>query len=197
MPVATDAGTRREATRRRLVEALEARLAEKSFAEVTVEDVMASAGLTRTAFYRYFPDLESLLLESVREIVAEVRKAATVWLDAPSEGDPATGLYEAARGLAEVWSKHGRVLLAVNEAAVAGERVRAAWHGAIEAFVAPVTARLGALGRGGVHAEETARALVWMNERYLLETVGRGRDVPIGTAAAVLNGIWAAVLASL
>ena len=189
-------GTRREQTKRRLVEAAEALLADRAFADVTVEDVMASAGLTRTAFYRYFPDLEALLIDSVREVVAEVRTAAAKWLEA--SGGPNEGLRDAAIGLAEVWQRHGRLLLAVNEAAVAGERVRAAWHNAIDGFVQPVTSRIEALSGGrAAHAPETARALVWMNERYLLETYGRGRGIPVDVAADVLADIWRAVLADL
>ncbi|HET9691800.1 MAG TPA: TetR/AcrR family transcriptional regulator [Acidimicrobiales bacterium] len=197
MPVtAGGVATRREQTRRRLVEATEVLLTERSFAEITVEDVMASAGLTRTAFYRYFPHLEALLLESVREIVGEVHAAAARWLEA--SGDLEEGLVDAAAGLAEVWARHGRVLLAVNEAAVAGERVRAAWHSAIDAFVEPVTARIEELSGGRApHALETARALVWMIERYLLETYGRGRGVPTSVAATVLADIWRPVLAAV
>ncbi len=187
---------RREATQRSLVQVTEALLAERSFAEVTVEDVMAAAGLTRTAFYRYFPDLEALLLAGLTEIRAELARAAAVWLEADAT-DADTALDPAATGLAEVYQRHGRMLLAFAEAAAAGGEVRAAWHDTVEAFVEPVRRRLDDLAGGErPHSGETARALVWMIERYFLETYGRGRDVPPSVAGRVIADIWRAAVRS-
>jgi AcrR family transcriptional regulator len=184
---------RREATQRALVEATEALLATRSFGEVTVEDVMSSAGLTRTAFYRYFPDLEAVLLAGLVDIREELAAAAARWLD--PDADPDNGLEAAATGLAEVYQRHGRMLLAFAEAATGGGAVQAAWHDAVEAFVEPVRQRLDAVGGGRLpHSGEAARALVWMNERYLLETYGRGREVPPEVAGTVLAYIWRGAL---
>ena len=183
---------RREATARRIVDATESLLATRSFAEVTVEDVMASAGLTRTAFYRYFPDLEAVLLAGLVDIRTELSVAADRWLAAGA--DPDAGLAAAATGLAEVYRRHGRMLLAFAEAAVGGGRVQRAWRETVESFVQPVEGRITAVGGDVADAHETARALVWMNERYLLETYGRGPAVEPEVVGRVLAAIWHAAI---
>lgn len=185
---------RRAATARRLVAATEGLLAQRSFVEVTVEDVMASAGLTRTAFYRYFPDLEAVLLAGLVDIRAEVAVAADRWLAGGDDADD--GLDAAAVGLADVYRRHGRMLLAFAEAAVGGGEVQDAWRATVTSFVEPVARRFAEVaGRLG-DAHETARALVWMNERYLLETYGRGAGPDPEVTGRVLAGIWRAVLRS-
>ena len=53
---------RRAATEQAILDATEALFEERPFWELNVEDVMATAGLGRTAFYRYFHDLESVVV---------------------------------------------------------------------------------------------------------------------------------------
>jgi hypothetical protein len=38
--------------------------------------------------------------------------------------------------------------------------------------------------------DQVARALVWMTERYLLETYGRGAGIPAQVAAETLAELW-------
>lgn len=181
---------------RAILDATESLLDTGSFHALTVEDVMRAAGLTRTAFYRYFPDLESVLLRRMTELHAELAHAAEVFLnlDACLEG----AILAANTGLAGVYRDHGRILLAFADAAGRGPEIEEAWHRTIDSFVAPVVTRLEDLQAKGLtdldDTEETARALVWMNERYLLETFGRHRQVDVDVAARVLSRIWHRVL---
>jgi AcrR family transcriptional regulator len=187
---------RREATTLTIMDAVETLLAERPYAELRVEDVMAASGMTRTAFYRYFPDLESVLLALLARVGVEIAEAANKWL--LLEADPDAGILEAATGLAEVWSRHWALLLAFSDAATSGSRVQVAWHELIESFLEPVERRFDDLARRGrtalAHPAETARALVWMNERYLFETFARNRSVTVEEAAATLGDIWRSVL---
>jgi len=180
------------------MDAVEALLADRPYADLRVEDVMAASGLTRTAFYRYFPDLESVLLALLASVRTEIADAANRWL--LLETDPDAGILEAATGLAQVWSRHRFLLLAFSDAATSGSRIQGAWHELIESFLGPVERRFADLTQRGrtslAHPAETARALVWMNERYLFETFARDRDVTIEVAAATLAEIWRSVLFS-
>ena len=194
----TSARARRSANERAILDAAEALLADRSFHDLTVEDVMAATGLTRTAFYRYFPDLQAVLLRRLEEISDEIRVAAGRWLEADAA---ATGsLVEAARGLALVYQRHGRVLLAFSDAAVTGRDVEKAWRAMVETFIHPVTAQIVDLRRRGLssveHPTETAKALVWMVERYLLESYGRGGGVDPDVAATVLADVFRRTLLS-
>lgn len=189
---------RREATTRTIMDAVETLLANRPYGDLRVEDVMAESGLTRTAFYRYFPDLESVLLALLETVRAEITEAANLWLQLDT--DPDEGIHQAATGLARVWSRHRALLLAFSDAATSGSRVQEAWHELIDAFRAPVVRRFDDLIRRGrtsmTNPAETARALVWMNERYLFETFARNRDVTVDEAAATIGEIWRRVLFS-
>jgi len=180
------------------MDALEQLLGSRSYQDVRVEDLMAAAGLTRTAFYRYFPDLESVLLAWIEILHAELAVAADRFLS--FDVDPVAGLLEANTGLAEVWLRHRRLLRGIFDAATTGSRVQQAWHDLVESFFAPVEQRLDDLARQGrsslVNRAETARALVWMNERYLFESLAGDLAVPVDTAAATLTDIWRRVLFS-
>jgi hypothetical protein len=103
-------------------------------------------------------------------------------------------LTEAGLGLAEIYQSHGRMLAAFADAATLSPEVDDAWRGVIGGFVDVNTTRLIDLAARGYstmeHPEQTARALVWMTERYLLETYGRGATVPPAVAAEALAEIW-------
>jgi AcrR family transcriptional regulator len=185
---------RRIAAERAILDASEALLADREFRDLTVEDVMASTALTRTSFYRYFPDLEAVLLRLLSELGDELRRTADSWLQ-----DPSTGL-EAGIEFVTLYKEHGRLLLAFEQAAGAGTEIDAAWRSVIDAFTDSYTQFVTDLCRQGLSSiaqpEQTARALVGMTERYLLETYGRGPAVDVGVAAATLAEIWQRTLFS-
>ena len=189
---------KREATRQAIMDAVEELLDDRSFHDVRVEDVMTTAGLTRTAFYRYFPDLESVLLAWIEIIGAGFTEAADRFLS--FDVDPDEGLLAATTGLAQVWSQHRRLLRGIFDAATTGSRVQQAWHDLVESFLVPVEQRIDDLTRRGrtslANKTETARALVWMNERYFVEAFARDLDTSLETAAATLAEIWRRVLFS-
>ncbi len=187
---------RREANRQAIMTALEALLAEQSFDAVRVEDLMAAAGLSRTAFYRYFPDLESVLLAWLEIVSEELKDAANLWLAADT--DPEGGLLAAMTGLAQVWFRHRTLLRGILDAATTGSRIQREWRELVAWYFTPVEERFVGLAREGqislAQPTETARALVWMTERYLSETYTRDLGVPVDVAASTLADIWRRVL---
>ncbi|MHB1777545.1 MAG: TetR/AcrR family transcriptional regulator [Acidimicrobiales bacterium] len=195
-PTRTDRRTqtrrRRAAIEQAILDATEALLAGRPFRDLSIEDVMARAGLTRTAFYRYFPDLEGVLLRQLLHVRGELGQAADLWLN--KDVDPTEGLLPAATALAQVFCQHGRLLLALADASAGSPDIEQAWHAAIQSFVAPVQARIESLRQQGLcqiaDPAQTAVALVWMNERYLLETYGRDQGLPVSIAAHTLATIW-------
>lgn len=185
---------RRSTAERAILDATEALLAEREFRDLTVEDVMASTGLTRTSFYRYFPDLEAVLLRWLSELGDELRRSADSWLQ-----DPATGL-ETGVEFVSLYREHGRLLWAFEQASGAGTEIDGAWSSVIGAFTDRYTEFIAELCRNGSSTverpEQTARALVGMTERYLLDTYGRGPAVDVHIAAATLAEIWQRTLFS-
>lgn len=103
--------TRSQATLDRILDAAENVLAEKSFGEATLAEIMERAGVTVGAFYRRFPDKDALLhlldnrfFEELREL-AESALGNARWQDATVpqivHGFTATAveLYKERRGL--------------------------------------------------------------------------------------------------
>src|SRR4051812_22117036 len=71
---------RRDETRARLLEVVERLLADgETFTEISVERMVADAGVARSTFYVYFTDKGDLLRAWFAGITDELRAAATGW----------------------------------------------------------------------------------------------------------------------
>jgi hypothetical protein len=114
-------------------------------------------------------------------------------------GNPQEDLRRSLKALTDLFVEHGRLLQAVADLATHDAEVRALWTGLAEDFVATTTERMAAETQAGRSAvgdpAEVARALVWMNERYLLACFGRRPfAVEREAASSALIEIWAAVV---
>jgi len=177
-------------------------LGEHSFRDLTAEAVMARTGLSRPAFYAYFRDRYDLvthLLEGIGALLFAVDRA---WLEGKSESreEASMNLGEALRRGSETFLLYGPVLRAIADAASHDTRVEQAYRfGLIENFIQAVTARIACDVEAGVSSanidpEETARALVLLTERYLLDVFGRPKARPsetqIATIVSTLERVW-------
>lgn len=188
---------RRDDTRRRIVDAATALLEDRRWHDIPVEDVMASAGLGRTAFYRHFGDRGGLLLALLEDVKAAVDAAGSTWKTTPSHdpvGDLRTGLAE----LTEVMRQHSRVLQAVVDAAAHDPEIERAREGLIGYFTEATAARIEADVAAGVsqveQPYEVASALVRMNESYLLAAFGRPPyPEPLGVTHVIAE-VWVATI---
>ena len=183
----------RKATRGRVLAACQELLEERAWTEIPLEEVMARAGLTRTAFYRHFEDREHLLLALLDELGITLNSAGAAWKTAA--GDAVASLHHGLAELAQTYATHGRVLRALADAAGYDRDIDARYQELGAALTAVVAGRLHdevATGRAQLaDPDETARALVWLNERYLVQTFGRRPfATDPETAAATLAEIW-------
>ena len=164
----------RAAVEQAILDATEVLLETRPFRDLTVEDVMEVAGLGRTAFYRYFPDLESVVLCHMAGISDELFVASRDWLVAD---DPDAQLEDSGLRIAAVYRDHGRVMEAFSHAAGAGPDVHQAWQAVLDSLIEPGVAHLEVLVEQGraecVRPGETIRALSLLIDRYLLEIYGR------------------------
>src|ERR1700738_571464 len=175
---ATAPGRRRrrspEAAVAEILEAAEQFLAERPFRDLSVDEVMARTTLSRSSFYVYFRDRYDLLLRLVGEIGDELQAMADRWL--AGSGDPRANMVEALTGVASVYARHGQVMRAIADAAGSDPLVESVYDELLNRFVNAnaehVAEELAAAQISGLDAGETARALVWMTERYLVRTLG-------------------------
>jgi AcrR family transcriptional regulator len=201
-PASASATSRRRArhdpreTEREILDAAEQLLRELPFREVTVETVMRRTGLKRPAFYVHFRDRHDLVLHVVQRIGDELFEMANRWLN----GDhPTSDVRYALEGVAAVYIEHGPVLRALADAAGADAHVETTYRGLVQAFI-DATARhirqQQAQDRipANLDADETARALIWLNERYLSEAFGSPPHSDVAIVVATLDHIWTATL---
>jgi AcrR family transcriptional regulator len=178
-----------------IVAAAEALLRERSFRELTVDEVMRRTDLSRPSFYVYFRDRHHLMLKVVEHIGTQLRTMSQRWYTGAGDG-PAQAR-EAMEGFVEVYATHGAVLRALADAATDDPEVERVYSGLVHEFV-DVTARHieKEIEAGRViplDAKETARALVWMMERYLNRSMGHER-IKREIVADTLTTIWTRVL---
>jgi AcrR family transcriptional regulator len=185
-----------EAAEGEIVAAAEAFLREHPFRELTVDEVMRRTGLSRPSFYVYFRDRHHLMLRVVDHLGHELRLMSERWYTGSGDG-PAL-LREAMEGIVEVYADHGAVLKALADAATDDPEVERVYTGLVNSFV-DVTARHieKEIEAGTViplDPVETARALVWMMERYLNQSVGQVPGRTQEDVADTLTTIWTRVL---
>ncbi|MGH2978254.1 MAG: TetR/AcrR family transcriptional regulator [Solirubrobacterales bacterium] len=177
-----------ESAEREILEAAEAFLAEHPFRDLSVDEVMARTTLSRPSFYVYFRDRNHLLGRLVEGIGGELFEGANMWLKGGGDVRASLGAVAAA------YAQHGLVLGAIADAAGHDPEAEATYRGLIEQFVDSTAKRIAqdiAAGRiEPLDPHEAARALVWMSERYLKETLGRLPQAPVATVAETLPEIW-------
>lgn len=179
---------RREESRRQIVEAAEAFLRRRPYRELTVDELMAQAGFTRTLFYRHFDDLPALVVEVLEQVGAGLRGASREM--AAAGGDP-DRLRAGLREVVGFFAANGPVVRAVAEAASYDDRIEAVYESVLEGFVSLTERTFTELRAAGRIAEleprATARALTALNERYLLATLGRE---PQARPEEVFDALW-------
>jgi AcrR family transcriptional regulator len=171
--------------RRRIAEATGRLLRDRRFRDLTVEDVMAEAGLARTVFYRHFDGLPGVVIGLLEELLQAIVAVAD---DAPE--DPGTLRRTLALAVG-TFREHGPLLLALDDAARHDVAVEAAYRAWLEHTVdvsAELIARGVALGHTPpMPVHDVARALTAMNGNYLLDLV---RQDPAFDEAAAVEALW-------
>ena len=164
---------------------------------------MVRTGLSRPAFYAYFRDRYDLVTHLLEGIGGLLFAVDWRWLSGDSGGGREAArevLADALRRGSETFVQYGPVLRAISDAAVQDPRVEEVYrYGLIERLTRAVAARVArdveaGLSPADLDPEETARALVLMTERYLLDAFGNPsqRPSPQKTAAVVgtLQVVW-------
>lgn len=176
--------------RRRILAATRELLLDRTFAALTVGDVMARAGLARTVFYRHFEGLPQLAPELLPD-------AEDPLVDQVLRGPPEELIDTMIAGLVALYADNGRWLRAIDAAA-------ADPHVAEELDRALVGPRrlLETLVAGAPHPppnpREFALLLMATHRAYLLDKFGGGNDTPENRqdAIAALAALWRRLLAN-
>ena len=179
-----------------IIAAAESFLRERPFRELTVDEVMRRTGLSRPSFYVYFSDRHQLVLKVVEHLGSELFTMSDRWLRGSGEGPEIAR--EALDGIVAVYAEHGPVMRALADAAADDRGVEQAYTALVQSFIDATARHIDAEIAAGrvlpLDARETAKALVWMMERYLNLSLGREPATPRAAVADTLATIWTRVL---
>ena len=166
-------------------------LAEDGYEGLTIDLVMARAGLSRTIFYRHFEDRGGLLVALWGDFVHDLTETAEDWLS----GDPDADLEASLRTNIEVFAAQASVFIAVCDEAPSDPAVRAAYEAGYWGFVDAVEARIRSLHPEVADPRGTAEVLVSIDERlwYRRFRESTAQQVVEDTLRVTLNA-WRMIL---
>ena len=166
------------------------------FRDMTVTSLMATTGVSRSAFYQYFNDLHEVMETLLGMLQGEIFVAAEPWI--AGAGDPIALMQEALAGLVDVGYQRGPFLRAITDAASTDARLEKAWVQFLAGFDDAATARIEADQEQGLIPDFEARPVAYALNRLdaytLLQAFGqhpRKQPEPVREALA---RIWISTL---
>jgi AcrR family transcriptional regulator len=163
---------RRDALRAQVLSVVEQQLRSgATYADVSVADVVAEAGISRSTFYAYFVDKTTLLRTWYAEFTEVILDAAQAWwsLDGTATKDDVRAALER---IMDAYRAHPELMAATHEAIGTDHGVRQAVDAAMRRYIDGLGAHIETGQAGGyvdpsLPAAETAYWLQWMAERGL------------------------------
>ena len=179
---------RSERTRAEILDAALEFLWSRPFREMTVNELMSTTSISRSAFYRYFDDVYGLMGALLSRLESEILAGVSPWLS--NEGDPVALLYESLEAEVRICYRHGPFLKAVSDAAGTSAELENEWNWFLDRFDDAVSERVAVdqdLGLIGVFDPRlVATALNRVNASLYIRTFGQR---PRGQAEPVLDAI--------
>jgi AcrR family transcriptional regulator len=112
----------------------------RPFRDMTVNSLMATTSISRSAFYRHFEDVHGLMRALVTRLESEILEGASPWLS--DDGDPVALLYESLSAEVHICYRHGPFLKAVSDAAGTNAQLEDEWNGFLDRFDDAVSKRV-------------------------------------------------------
>lgn len=156
-----------------------------SWADLGVERIATTAGISRTAFYFYFRDKRELLIRLTEDVSELLYLEADRWFS--GDGDDEEEIREALDKIALLYEEHSALLRVIVEVSTYDDEVATFWRSLIGRFAEATRMRIEAEQEAGkapaFPSAPTAFALVWMVERTLYQLMVQ--ETPFSRAEAV------------
>jgi AcrR family transcriptional regulator len=172
-------------------------LAERSLADISVDDLAKGAGISRPTFYFYFPSKEAVLLSLLEPLIAVADAEFEGAGQSPSE-DPRGMCRNVIQAFFTAFSSHRAVARAGVEALATSPEIRAVWSGFMQKWIDQTAAVISAdRARGAapetIPAADLATSLNQMNERTMMATLSAEHPaVSEDSVVDTLTHIWVA-----
>lgn len=186
-------------TRTLILDTADRLMRERPFRELSVDEVMRPTGYGRTVFYRHFTGLPQLVLSVLARVLPELAEAQARFAELAERDLDRAEIRTVLRPVVEHWQRHGPLLRAMRDAAVADREIEALvqqTQSRFQSLLAEGIARRQAAGWSrGAQPHQLAGALIAMNQRYLLTSFGEPEpSVDVDAATDALALVWGAVL---
>jgi TetR/AcrR family transcriptional regulator, ethionamide resistance regulator len=182
--------------RQAIVDAVENLLQTRTIGELSVEDIAAEAGISRSGFYFYFESKYAALADALSDVADAIERAADDFFGS-TEREPRDYVHDALTGVTHMWRKHADLMVAVVDAAHSDSGARALWDDWRTRFVDGISRsfederRAGRAHANGVPTEDLARVLLAMNLGTLYDLARtRASDEEAERAVAALASVW-------
>jgi AcrR family transcriptional regulator len=186
----------REQTRGQILEAAQAFLTERSFRELSVDAVMSGTGHTRTVFYRHFDDIPALVLALIADVGSELMAVGEQWAQTERVGPDVAR--ERLAAFVDFYVRHGSLVRAVAEGARHDDAVEQTYRGMVETFIglaaSAIQTQIDRGELGPLDAPQVARALVWMLNSYLEDTLAGEHPADPDRVLETIWTIWTRTL---
>ncbi|MEJ2299415.1 MAG: TetR/AcrR family transcriptional regulator [Woeseiaceae bacterium] len=130
---------RSERTRAEILDAAFEYLWSRPFRDMTVNSLMATTSISRSAFYRYFDDIHELMQALLTRLESEILEGASPWLS--ENGDPVALLYESLAAEVRICYRHGPFIKAISDAAGTNAQLEDEWNWFLDRFDDAVSER--------------------------------------------------------
>ncbi len=166
----------------------------ETFTELSVEELIQSARISRSTFYVYFEDKSSLLQALVDGALAELVSSARSWWEMPIEAEP-SDLLDSLRPAWNSYRDNHLLMAAATEGTSYDPEIRARYYEMIERTATALADHIDhgqSIGyvNPSLDSIRTAEWLTWMCERGLYLLYSRGRATEHGeTLLRSLSGL--------
>jgi AcrR family transcriptional regulator len=183
-----------EALAARLRDALGALMRDgASFRELTVAQIIATAGVARSTFYSHYADKPAMLTALSAQTLARLYDAPREWISKGADvtrEDLVTGM----RRLLDIYLENEVVMRAVAETSGYDAGVRDAYRGGVEDYARALARMIRNGRRAGrmrkIEPAETAEALAWMTERTVSQITSSATATRLDAMAEALADIF-------
>jgi AcrR family transcriptional regulator len=187
---------RGDVSRTALLGALDELLATKPLAEIGIADITRTAGLTRSAFYFYFPSKAAAVAALLADFYEEMLDAAEEWYEG-GPGSPGERLRAGFEASVSLWRERAGLMVAMLDAVGTDADVRAIWTEWVDGFVGRVAARIAEERAAGVSTgviAPPALAAVLVGAAFAamerdVRAIRAGRSPSDGVTEALV-GVW-------
>ena len=168
----------------------------RPFREMTVNSLMVTTSISRSAFYRYFDDIHELMEALLKRLESEILEGASPWLS--DDGDPVALLHESLAAEVRICYRHGPFMKAISDAAAANAPLEDEWNWFLDRFDDAVSERIAADQELGlIEAFEPRPVATALNRvdaaMYIREFGHRPRSRPEPVLSAITR-VWISTL---